>query len=77
MHLKFAALGLSCLAISACSSPADFETAPVQVATPQGTVTCQLYTQSITAWDRSINRPNTMTTKAADAICRKEGLRRQ
>ncbi|MBB3993578.1 hypothetical protein GGR95_001209 [Sulfitobacter undariae] len=77
MYLKLTILGLSCLAISACSSPADFETAPVQVDTPQGAVTCQLYTQSITAWDRSINRPDKMTTEAADAICRNEGLKRK
>lgn len=77
MFFKFNVPAIACLTISACVSPADYESDPVQVASPQGAVTCQLYTQNVTSWDRSINRPETMSVETADDICRNEGKRRQ
>jgi len=67
---------LSAALLAACS-PASFETDPVQVQTPTGTVTCQLYTRSMTDWDRAISRPDSMSADAADAICRAEGRKQQ
>ncbi|MDN3714019.1 hypothetical protein QWZ10_23610 [Paracoccus cavernae] len=43
----------------------------------QGPVTCQLYTKSLTTWDRSIDRPAAMSVKAADAACQAEGQRQK
>jgi len=67
---------LSAALLAACS-PASFETDPVQVQTPTGTVTCQLYTRGMTDWDRSISRPDTMSVEVADSFCRREGQRLQ
>lgn len=54
-------------------SPRGYESDPVVVQTDQGPVTCQLYTQEITVWDRSINRPDSMSVAQADQICLNEG----
>ena len=62
-------------ALSGCMSPADYETAPVEVTTSRGVVTCQLYTHDRVLWDRAIDRPETMTVKDADDICVAEGYR--
>ena len=75
--VKITALPILALALSGCSSPVEFETEPVVVQTPQGAVTCQLYTPGIVAWDRAIDRPATMSVKAGDAYCLNEGARRQ
>lgn len=70
--LTFTAFGFAALA--ACSlDPKDYETTPVTVDTPQGQVVCQLYTKDIVRWDRSIDRPETMSVKTADAYCLQEG----
>lgn len=61
--------------LAGCSSPAQFESAPVRVETSQGVVTCQLYTPEMVVWDRSINRPNKMDVRTADNICINEGRR--
>nr|WP_321252949.1 hypothetical protein [uncultured Ruegeria sp.] len=74
-----AALVLPVLAaITACvPSPESLETTPVQVQTPKGVVTCQLYTLNRVIWDRAIDYPATkMSVAEADAYCRQEGQRR-
>ena len=64
------------LAVAGCvQSPAQFETTPVQLETAKGVVTCQLYTKERVIWDRSIDRPRSMTVQEADEICLAEGLR--
>ncbi len=65
------------LGLSACATPENYETTPVVVETAQGAVTCQLYTKNLTTWDRSINRPATMSVKDADAACLAEGQRQK
>lgn len=66
------------LVLAGCSvDPRSFETAPVDLKTPKGIVTCQLYTKERVLWDRSINRPESMTVQEADDICRAEGLRQK
>ncbi len=62
--------------LSACISPRDYESEPVEIATPIGVVTCQLYTPDLVVWDRSVDRPDTMDVTTADAICVQEGKRR-
>lgn len=61
--------------LSGCGDPASYETAPVEVTTARGIVTCQLYTHDRVLWDRAIDRPETMTVKDADDICVAEGYR--
>jgi len=63
-------------ALTACMDPESYETPPVKVTTDSGVVTCQLYTRKRVLWDRAIHRPESMTVKAADAICVEEGKRR-
>lgn len=68
------------LAAAACltaCAPSQFETEPVEVETPAGTVTCQLYTRGMVDWDRAIARPESMSVAAADAICRQRGVELQ
>ncbi|MEM1005169.1 MAG: hypothetical protein AAF496_02520 [Pseudomonadota bacterium] len=58
-------------------SPEELETPPVQVQTPEGVVTCQLYRYDRVIWDRAIDFPATkMSVRTADAYCRQEGQRR-
>jgi hypothetical protein len=72
------ALMMTAVAVAACApSPEQFETPPVEVQTEKGVVTCQLYTREITAWDRSIGRPNSMSVQEGDSICKAEGERRK
>lgn len=73
-HIVVLALGVAALA--ACT-PQQFESEPVTVNSAQGPVTCQLYTRNMLDWDRSIDRPATMSVAAADQICLEEGKRRQ
>jgi hypothetical protein len=74
LFLPLAALAL----LGGCvQSPEYYETTPVQVATPKGVVTCQLYTREMVIWDRSIDRPARMSVQEADAICQAEGRREQ
>jgi PBP1b-binding outer membrane lipoprotein LpoB len=62
--------------LSGCSiNPVDYETDPVQVASPKGTVTCQLYKKDQVVWDRAISVPAGMSVTAGDNICKEEGLR--
>jgi len=68
-----AAAAIAAAVLSGCTTPEQFESAPVEVATRSGAVTCQLYTTQLTSWDRSISRPDSMSVQAADAVCRKEG----
>lgn len=63
--------------LSACVvSPEVYETEPVELETATGVVTCQLYTDDLVLWDRSIDRPEGMSVTEADAICKAEGERR-
>lgn len=55
---------------------AAFESPPVQVSTPAGVVTCQLYTEDTVLWDRAIDVPPGMSIQAGDEICVEEGRRR-
>lgn len=75
---KRAVFALPVLAMAGCvASPKDYETTPVKVETDQGTVTCQLYTDDLVVWDRAIDRPASMSVKAADSVCLAEGERRK
>jgi hypothetical protein len=77
-HYKLRAAGIAvCLAtiLSGCLDPQSMETAPVQVSTAQGVVTCQLYRRDRVLWDRAIHRPDTMSVATADQVCQAEGER--
>ncbi|WP_317056752.1 hypothetical protein [Roseovarius rhodophyticola] len=76
---KTAALGsISAIVLAGCSvDPRNFETTPVQVKTAKGIVTCQLYTKERVLWDRAIDRPDNMSVREADDVCRAEGIRQQ
>ncbi len=76
---KTAALGsISALVLAGCSvDPQNFETTPVQVKTAKGIVTCQLYTKERVLWDRAIDRPDNMSVREADDVCRAEGIRQK
>lgn len=75
---KVTLLAAAALALAACvPDPRAYETAPVQLQTPKGVVTCQLYTKELVVWDRSIDRPDAMSLKEADALCHQEGVRQQ
>ncbi|WP_108503338.1 hypothetical protein [Paracoccus indicus] len=63
-------------ALAACT-PRSFETPPVMVETPQGPVTCQLYTSGLTDWDRATDAPAGMSVAVADSYCKKEGMARK
>ncbi|WP_325168758.1 hypothetical protein [Paracoccus caeni] len=76
MTKKLIALGALAVSLAACS-PQQFESAPVTVDSPQGPVTCQLYTKNMLDWDRSTDRPNGMSVTEADNLCRAEGRRQQ
>ncbi|MDN5567577.1 MAG: hypothetical protein L0G27_02295 [Paracoccus sp. (in: a-proteobacteria)] len=60
-------------ALAACT-PKNFESAPVQVDTPEGPVTCQLYTANLTDWDRATDAPAGMSMSVADSYCKREGM---
>ncbi|MBY6065608.1 hypothetical protein KUW17_02575 [Leisingera aquaemixtae] len=79
MHtvFKFLAAFGAIAALTGCVSPEQFETAPVQLRTSKGIVTCQLYTKERVLWDRSIDRPASMTVQEADDICKREGYRQK
>ncbi len=64
------------LALTGCVDRASYETAPVQVKTKKGVVTCQLYTERRVLWDEAISIPSGMTIAEGDQICQNEGLRR-
>lgn len=77
-RFRFLAVGpLAVGLLSGCvASPEAYETPPVDLETPKGVVTCQLYTDEIVLWDRAIRWPRAMSAEAADALCKKEGNRR-
>ena len=54
--------------LTACvvPSPRDYETDPVTLNTNKGPA-------NLTAWDRSVGRPEDMTVAEADKICRDHG----
>lgn len=64
------------IGLAGCS-PRFYESAPIYVYTPQGEVVCQLYTKEEVLWDRSINRPDSMSVQKADNICINEGYSRR
>ena len=51
----------------------SYESTPVEVDTPKGKVTCQLYTPDRVQWDESIARPEGMSEREADRICISRG----
>jgi uncharacterized lipoprotein YbaY len=61
--------------LAGCLDKTSFETEPVQVSTPQGVVTCQLYTHEKVLWDEAISSPAGMSIEAADEICFAKGQR--
>ncbi len=62
--------------LAGCSiDPRNYETAPVQVETAQGVVTCQLYTRDTVIWDRATAVPAGMSIPQADEVCKAEGRR--
>lgn len=63
------------LGLTGCVSPESLETEPVSVTTPNGVVTCQLYTRNRVLWDRAVHRPDSMSVREADEICVTEGQR--
>ena len=73
-----AVLTVAAATLSACvPTPEELETTPVQVQTPKGVVTCQLYRHDRVSWDRAIDFPATkMSVPEADNYCKQEGLRR-
>ena len=73
---RISGAAFAALLLAACGSPEVYESEPVQVDTPAGVVTCQLYTRNLVLWDRAIDRPETMSVSTADAICVNEGNRR-
>lgn len=54
--------------LAACAS------APIEVETHQGQVTCQNYTKGTVLWDNAVKRPAGMTKDEADYYCRQKGL---
>ena len=77
LALRKASLFVPVLAgLAACVSPESYESDPVEIDTPAGVVTCQLYTRDLVIWDRAIDRPDSMSVSTADAICVNEGQRR-
>ena len=75
MKSKLVLLLVVAFGLSGCIDPKNYESEPVEVSTPEGIVTCQLYTKERVLWDRAINRPETMSVEAADAYCLQEGQR--
>ncbi len=71
----FVTISAFALLAGCAGDPRDFESTPVEVASPKGTVTCQLYTKEVVLWDRAIDRPDAMGVEEADEICRAEGRR--
>lgn len=62
--------------LAACApDPRSFESTPVKVKTSKGIVVCQLYTRERVLWDRAIDRPEDMSVREADDVCRAEGQR--
>ena len=76
MKLKISILAVaSATILSGCFDRAGYETIPVKLETPEGVVTCQLYTPKRVMWDRAIAAPDGMTTEEANAYCVEEGQR--
>lgn len=67
---------IAAVLLSACTK-SNYITAPAKVETPQGVVTCQLYTKERVLWDEAMAKPANMTDEQAHAICRNEGLRQK
>lgn len=75
--VRFFGAAAALVLLTACIDKKAFETAPVTLETPQGDVTCQLYTDERVMWDESIAHPQSMTKEAADKLCWNEGVRIQ
>ncbi|CAM3214581.1 hypothetical protein PANO111632_08430 [Paracoccus nototheniae] len=61
--------------LTACTQ--KYESAPVEITTPDGPVTCQLYRPDMVIWDRPLSYPEGMETSEAASVCRKEGMSRK
>ncbi len=77
MYVKISAAIACAAALSGCVPSQSYESAPVQVQTSQGVVTCQLYTKDIVLWDRALSHPTEISAQAADQVCTDEGKRRK
>ncbi len=76
--VKITAIAMFAFVLSACGlDPRNYETAPVQVETSKGTVTCQLYTPDTIVWDQAITVPAGMSIQEGDAVCKAEGAKGQ
>lgn len=76
LSTRLVAVAFGGLLVAGCvPNPDQFATEPVEINTPGGVVTCQLYTPNRVIWDRSVARPDTMTVQQADNYCRGEGQR--
>ena len=75
MYSKIALLAVAVGSLTACSQ--QYETPPVEVATPDGPVTCQLYTPDLVLWDKPLSYPEALDEAEAVSICREEGMRRK
>lgn len=73
---KFVLLVAAVGTLSACS-PQQFETAPAEVMTEAGPVTCQFYSPRIVMWDKPTAYPQGMTMDEAVSVCRQEGMARK
>lgn len=76
-NVTYLAVLFSLMLVSGCAHPTYYETAPVEVETPRGVVTCQLYTPEEVLLDEAIFAPDGMSIPEADAFCRAEGHRRK
>ncbi|UWQ15554.1 hypothetical protein K3556_06665 [Aliiroseovarius sp. M344] len=64
----------SAVVLSGCVR-SSYESTPVEVNTPKGKVTCQLYTPERVQWDEAIAKPDTMSKQEADNICIEQGAK--
>ena len=77
MNKHLPVLLIAATTLTACIKQSAYETPPVLVTTPQGIVTCQLYTKRQVLWNRAVQIPKGMTIKQGDEICRQEGKRQK
>ena len=71
----FLAASAAVLLAGCIADPRSYETEPVEVQTEKGIVVCQLYTREHVLWDRAIDRPDNMSVREADDICRSAGTK--
>ncbi|QBX33865.1 hypothetical protein E4L95_03635 [Paracoccus liaowanqingii] len=75
MFYKVAVLTVALGSLTACTQ--RYETPPVEVETPDGPVTCQLYAPWLVLWDEPVTYPEAMDKAEAVSVCRQEGMFRK